>query len=88
MKTIRVICLVAAAAVASGLLSATPSFAKNLNLQNQNHVGHCVGAGNCRPGHSGTSQPAQAQGAAGGAHGGLTAAGAHSATGGRAGGKR
>jgi hypothetical protein len=88
MKAIRVICFVAAAAVASGLLSAAPSFARDLNLQNQNHIGHCLGAGNCRPGRSGTAQPAQAQGAAGGAHGGLTSAGAHSATGGGAGGKR
>jgi hypothetical protein len=42
--------------LAAGLL-ATPSYAKDLNLQNQNHVGHCDGAGNCRPGHTGTSQP-------------------------------
>jgi hypothetical protein len=88
MKTIQAICFVAAAAVASGLLSAPPSVAKNLNLQNQNHVGHCLGAGNCRPGRTGTSQPTQAQGAAGGAHGGLTASGAHSPAGGRAGGRR
>jgi hypothetical protein len=89
MKTIQAICFVAAAAVASGLLSAPTSFAKNLNLQNQNHVGHCLGVGNCRAGRAGTSQPTQAQGAAGGAHGGLTASGAHSPAGGsRAGGRR
>jgi hypothetical protein len=57
MKTMQVICFVLAIAVVSGLTSAASSFAKNLELQNQNHVGHCIGAGNCRSGHSGTSQP-------------------------------
>jgi hypothetical protein len=57
MRAIQVVCLVLATAIAGGLLSATPSDARNLNLQNQNHVGHCDVAGNCRPGHTGTSMP-------------------------------
>jgi hypothetical protein len=78
MKTIGVICVAAAAAVAGSLLATAPSLARNLNLQNQNHVGHCVGVGNCRAGRTGTSQPV----AGASPHGGLSSAGAHAALGG------
>jgi hypothetical protein len=57
MRSFQTIHFFVAVGLAAGLLSAAPSYAKNLNLQNQNHVGHCDVAGNCRPGHTGTSQP-------------------------------
>jgi hypothetical protein len=57
MRSFQTIHFFLAVGLAAGLLSVTPSYAKNLNLQNQNHVGHCDVAGNCRSGHTGTSQP-------------------------------
>jgi hypothetical protein len=58
MKTTQVIGFVFATVVATGLLSAAPSYAKNLELQNQNKMeAHCAGAGNCRFGDNSTSRP-------------------------------
>jgi hypothetical protein len=58
MRTLQVICFAVAAAVAIGLQAPTPSYAKNLELQNQNKVeAHCAGAGNCRFGDNSTSRP-------------------------------
>jgi hypothetical protein len=85
MKATRVVCLVFAAAVATGL-SASSSDAKNLNLQNQNHVGHCDVVGNCRPGRTGTSQPVSAQGRPGSI--GASGHGEGRISGGHAGGRR
>jgi hypothetical protein len=79
MKTVQVICFVFATAVATDLLPAASGYAKDLELQNQNHVGHCIGAGNCRPGHTGTAQPVAGHRAAGGTHGaGSPVSGGHS----------
>src|SRR5262245_48759394 len=58
MSIRSVLGLAFAAVVATGLVAASAD-AKgvNLNLQNQNHMGHCDVSGNCRPGHTGTSMP-------------------------------
>jgi hypothetical protein len=57
MRSFQNIHFFLAVGLAACLLSVAPSYGKNLNLQNQNHVGHCDVSGNCRPGHTGTSQP-------------------------------
>ena len=59
MKTTQLIGFVFATVVTAGLLLAAPSYARNLELNNQNHVGVCAGAGNCRYGDNSTSRPAQ-----------------------------
>jgi hypothetical protein len=58
MRTLHAICFAVAAAVAIGLQAPTPSYAKNLELQNYNKVeAHCAGTGNCRFGDNSTSRP-------------------------------
>jgi len=74
MRIIQIVCFAAAVAATPSLVSAEPGVARNLNLQNQNHVGHCTGAGNCRPGRTGTSQPVASKDVPSGPHGGLSPA--------------
>jgi len=87
MRSFPTIHFLLAVGVAAGLSAATPGYAMNLGLQNQNHIGHCNGSGNCRAGHSGTSQPTNGLGGLhnGGGAGALSsqAAGGSQAHGGR-----
>jgi hypothetical protein len=58
MRSVQVTCFALTTLVAIALQSAALSYAKNLELQNQNHVmGRCAGAGNCRFGDNSTSRP-------------------------------
>ena len=83
MKALRTICFVFATIVAVGVLPAMSSSAKDLSLQNQNHVGHCLGAGNCRAGENGTAHP-PGRVATGGLRGDAKPAAAHAASSGNA----